>query len=55
VSIFVEDLIFEYYSDLPGCDKNDLDIEIVDGCLVIKAERKHIHSKDTDTVHTMER
>ena len=41
--------------DLPGCDPADLDIQIVDDTLVIKAERSHVHSKDTDTVHTMER
>ena len=42
-------------SDLPGCDPSDLDLQIVDDTLVIKAERSHVHSKDTDTVHTMER
>lgn len=41
--------------DLPGCDPSDLDIQIVDDTLVIKAERSHVHSKDTDKVHTMER
>ena len=59
-SILVADLIetpesFEVHCDLPGCDPADLDVCIQNNNLCIKAERSHVHAKDSDTVHRMER
>lgn len=45
---------FHVYFDLPGVELSDLDCEIINGKLVIKAERKEAYGNDVD-VHRTER
>ena len=57
--ILLADLIetptsFEVHCDLPGCNPADLDVSILNNRLYIKAERRHVHAKDFNTVHHME-
>lgn len=44
---------YHVYVDLPGVE--DLSIEVQGRTLVIKAERKVVHDKTTDMVHSVER
>jgi len=46
---------FRIHADLPGVEASDLDVSIEGKSLVIKAERKHIYTVETDKVHSMER
>lgn len=46
---------FRIHADLPGVEASDLDVSINGKSLVIKAERKHVHTVETDKVHSMER
>ena len=46
---------YNLHCDLPGCSAGDLDVSIDDGCMKLKAERRHVHAADTDQVHMMER
>jgi len=42
-------------SELPGCKKEDIQIELKDGVLTISGERKHEKKEDTERYHRMER
>jgi len=46
---------FKVFADLPGVDPSQLELTIDQHSLVMKAERKHSHEKNTDKVHTLER
>jgi HSP20 family molecular chaperone IbpA len=46
---------FNVHCDLPGCDRDDLDINVEDGMLRIKAERKHSYAEDTGASRKIER
>mmetsp|Transcript_2892 Transcript_2892/g.4438 ORF Transcript_2892/g.4438 Transcript_2892/m.4438 type:complete len:160 (-) Transcript_2892:252-731(-) len=46
---------YEVHADLPGVNPEDMEVTISENCLCMKAERKHVHERTTDTVHTMER
>ena len=46
---------FQVHCDLPGVEKENLDINVTDGFLVLKAERKSIHEDNKHTVHSLER
>jgi HSP20 family molecular chaperone IbpA len=49
------DADFHLYADLPGVNVDDLQVSIDNNQLTIKAERKHVHTKGSDKVHSMER
>jgi HSP20 family protein len=46
---------FKIHADLPGVNKEDLDISFNEGQMTIKAERKEVHEENTDQVHRYER
>lgn len=46
---------FKVHADLPGVNKEDLDISFNEGQMTIKAERKEVHEENTDQVHRYER
>jgi HSP20 family protein len=42
-------------ADLPGIDKKDIHVELKDGCLTLKGERKSEHEDEKDNYHRIER
>jgi len=46
---------YQVHVDLPGVNKEDLDISFSDGCMTIKAERKEVQEVNSDRVHKVER
>ena len=46
---------YKVMADLPGVDPSDLDVTVEGHSIVMKAERKHQHETNTDTVHRLER
>jgi HSP20 family protein len=42
-------------ADLPGIDKKDIHVELKDGCLTLKGERKSEHEDKNDNYHRVER
>ena len=42
-------------SELPGIDENDLDIQVTEGVLTIKGEKKYSVEKESDNYYRMER
>lgn len=46
---------YNMHADIPGINKEDIELSIEDGCLVIRAEKKHVHEEKNDRVHSMER
>ena len=42
-------------ADLPGMKKNDIHLELKDGYLTLRGERKSEHEEDKDTYHRIER
>ena len=55
MDIVENDSGIQVMADLPGVDPKDLDISVEGQSLVMKAERKHVHEKNTDKVHRLER
>jgi HSP20 family molecular chaperone IbpA len=46
---------YQVIADLPGCDMNDVDIEVKDGMLHISASRQQRHEERNDYSHHIER
>lgn len=46
---------YHVHVDLPGVKKEDLQVDILTDSLIIKAERRHVHSLDTDILHRSEK
>lgn len=46
---------FSVHADLPGVEKTDVEVNIENGVLSIKAEKKNKYEDTTSTVHHMER
>mmetsp|Transcript_25933 Transcript_25933/g.43219 ORF Transcript_25933/g.43219 Transcript_25933/m.43219 type:complete len:153 (-) Transcript_25933:167-625(-) len=59
--IFHSDMIekekeYKIHVDLPGIRADELDVHVkTEKFLVLRAERTHLHDKEKDTVHAMER
>ena len=49
------DAEFSVHADLPGVNKEDIDIKIDNGLLTISAKKENKHEQKTSTVHHMER
>ena len=49
------DAEFSVHADLPGVNKEDIDIKIDNGILSISAKKENKHEEKTSTVHHMER
>ena len=53
---FVEtDSDFMLHADLPGVNKNDVDIKVENGICTISAEKRNRHESKTTTTHRLER
>ncbi|CAM9698751.1 unnamed protein product, partial [Ectocarpus fasciculatus] len=46
---------YSIHADLPGVNKDDVEVNIEDGILTISAHKENRHEENTDTVHYMER
>ena len=46
---------YQLVADVPGVAKEDIDIQIEDGVLSLKAERKHAHEEKSEKRHFVER
>jgi len=42
-------------ADLPGVDPKDVDVSVVEGCLVLKGEKKEVHEEKKQNYHRLER
>lgn len=42
-------------AELPGMDEKDIDLQVHDGRLTLKGEKKHEHDEEKDQVHVVER
>ncbi|MBT3300401.1 MAG: Hsp20/alpha crystallin family protein [Candidatus Marinimicrobia bacterium] len=55
VDVEENDKIFSLHADIPGLSKKDVSLEIHDGVLSIKGERKDKSEIENDTFHVRER
>jgi HSP20 family protein len=46
---------FSVHADLPGVQKNEIDIKVENGLLTISAEKRNKHESNTTTSHMIER
>jgi len=55
IDIEVKDEKYMVRADLPGMKKNDIHIELKDGYLTLRGERKSEHEENEDNYHRIER
>ena len=55
IDLVVTDDHFVLMVDLPGLDKDDVEIEVKDGLLTVSGERKAEHEERKDGYHRVER
>jgi len=44
-----------FRAELPGVSKDDIDVKVENGTLVLRGEKKQVSEKESDTVHRIER
>ena len=55
VDIVESDMEVIVKADLPGVDPKDVDVTVVEGCLVLKGEKKEEHEEKKKNYHRLER
>ena len=55
IDVAESDSAFTVKAEVPGMDKNDLDITLTDGLLTIKGEKKNGHKEEEKNYHLIER
>ena len=54
IDVAENDSAFTVKAEVPGMDKNDLDITLTDGLLTIKGEKKNEHKEEEENYHLVE-
>jgi HSP20 family protein len=44
-----------FRAEIPGVSKDDIDVKVENGTLLLRGEKKQVSEKENDTVHRVER